>query len=140
MSGVGFLEMRHLWVGMLLAVSAGCASPVQAMISCQPYGYTPVPVSFSFTPGPVSSMAAEQTALALHRACSAPAASGEPTSAIVDITTSSRAAMGNPSGPNAGQQVWLVQIDATLRDQPAQTHSWTEVNQASGAPTIIALG
>jgi hypothetical protein len=132
--------MRHLWLLILLAVSAGCMSPVQTMISCQPYGYAPVPVSFSFTLGPVSSMAAEQTALALFRACSAPAASGEPTAAITDIRASSQAAVGEPSGPNAGQRVWLVQIDVTLRDNPAQVHSWTEVNQASGVPTIVALG
>lgn len=110
------------------------------MISCQPFGYAPVPVSFSFTPGPVTASAAEQTAVALFRACSAPSASGQPTALVTNIVVTSNAAIGEPSGPNAGQPVWRVQIDVTLFGETAHSYSWTEVNQATGVPTIVALG
>lgn len=79
-------------------------------------------------------------AVALFRACAAHTTNGEPTAPITNISTNVEAATGQPSGPNAGQPVWLVQIDVTLKDNPAQTHSWTEVNQATGVPTIVALG
>lgn len=138
---------RCLALCLLVLTAAACGSisvpvptPPAGMFSCQPFGYPPAPVSFSLTPGPVTSSGAEQMALALFRACAASTTNGEPTAAITNIATDIQAATGHRSGPNTGQPVWLVRIDVTLRDSPAQIHSWTEVNQATGVPTIVALG
>jgi hypothetical protein len=111
-----------------------------AQISCQPFGYPPAPVDFPVTPGPITAAAAEQTALALFHACAAGGLDGAPTAEITSIDTDVQSGTGGPNGPNAGQPVWTVQIDVTLRDNPAQHHSWTEVNQATGVPTIVGLG
>jgi hypothetical protein len=116
--------------------------PTQAVaqISCQPFGYPPAPVSLSFTPGPVTSADAEQVALALFSACAADTHNGAPTAPMTSIDTDVHSGTGGPTGPNAGQPVWTVQIDVTFKDNPAPIHSWTEVNQATGVPTIIGLG
>lgn len=105
-------KMRHIWLGLPLVVLVGCLGnpgptvPIHAtvvMASCQPYGYSPAPIEFSFTPGPVTSSSAEQTAVALFRACGAtPSTISEPTVTITELTSSSKAASGMPSGPNAG--------------------------------------
>lgn len=130
-----------LWVA-LIAAACGSNPPLPAPItdfSCQPFGNPPASVSFSVTPGPVTSSGAEQIAVALFRAC-AERTNGEPTAAVTNISTDVKAGTGELNGPNAGQPVWLVRIDVSLKDNPAQSHSWTEVNQATGVPTIIAAG
>lgn len=146
---------RWLSLPVLALITAACISPPPPSptlgtpiavatqfvgpFSCQPFGYPVAPVNFSLTPGPVTSSGAEQMALALFRACAADT-NGQPTAAIADIATEVEAATGQPSGPNAGQPVWRVRIDVTLQGNPAQVHSWTEVNQATGVPTIVGLG
>jgi hypothetical protein len=115
-------------------------TPVVAQISCQPFGYPPAPVDFTFTPGPITAAGAEQVALDLFDACAADTQNGAPTAAITTIDSDVQSDTGGPNGPNAGQPVWMVQIDVTLKDNPAQHHSWTEVNQATGVPTIMGLG
>lgn len=121
----------------LLTGCAGPASPAPGVVSCQPYGYSPAPIAFTFAPGPVTSSSAEQTAVALFRSCGASA----PASTISDLRSSVSSATGGP-GPNAGQPVWLVQIDATSTDPGASygSHYLVEVNQATGVPTLIAYG
>lgn len=134
-------------LGLLLSVAVllGCAntpspppSPPPGVISCQPFGYTPAPIPFSFAPGRVTASAAEQTAVALFRACLLP------TATISDLTSSSVAATGSPHGPNAGQAVWRVQVDATITDASTgeghQSHFVIEVNEATGVPTVVAYG
>ena len=132
--------MRRIWVLLSLALAIGCTTtpnPFSGAISCQPYGYTPAPVAFSFPPGPVTSAAAEQTAVALIRTCQDDGAT------ILDLTSSPESATGQPSGPNGGQPVWRVRVDATIRDPSGagyQSHWWIEVNQATGIPTLVAYG
>jgi hypothetical protein len=128
-----------------LALLVGCASPSPSparpasdVISCQPFGYTPAPIAFSFPPGPVAASEAELTAVALFRACQLPT--------VRDVTFSSRAATGTRAGPNDGQGVWLVEVSATVPVPSAegggsyQSHVLIEVNQATGIPTVIAYG
>lgn len=115
-------------------------TPIVATISCQPFGYPPDPVSFSLTLGPVTWAGAEQMALALFHACNVHTAHGSSPGPIANIATDIQSGTGEPSGPNAGQPVWLVRIDVTIPGSPAQTHSWTEVNKETGAPTIVAVG
>jgi hypothetical protein len=124
-----------------MAFLLGCTStprPTSGAISCQPFGYTPAPIAFSFASGPVTSSAAEQTAVALFRACVLP------TSTITELMSSSVAATGTPTGPNAGQPVWRVQVDATVNEPSPggvyQSHFWIEVSQATGVPTVVAYG
>jgi hypothetical protein len=133
-------------VGVLLLVfgCASCAapaatptrsSPAAGVISCQPYGYTPAPIAFSFPPGPVTASAAEETAVALFHACEA--------SPITGLTSSSSATTGIKVGPNHGQAVWLVRVDATITESSGtsyQSHFLIEVNQATGLPTVTAYG
>lgn len=127
------------WLPLVLLL--GCSStPSQTpvAISCQPYGYTPAPIAFSFAPGPVTSSAAEQTAVDLFRSCELPG------STFTNLTSSSTATTGTPQGPNEGQAVWLVQVDATvtepLPNSTFQSHFLIEVNQANGVPTVVAYG
>ena len=49
---------------------------------------------------------------------------------------------GEPSGPNSGRAVWLVQVDTTeaVKGGTYQAHYWIEVNEASGVPTLVAYG
>lgn len=132
--------MRRLWVLLPIAVLLACTnapngSPVA--ISCQPYGYTPAPIAFSFPPGPVTSSAAEETAVALFRSCQGP-------SSVTALTSSSKATTGIKTGPNTGQAVWLVQVDSTITEPSPgasyQSHFLIEVNQATGVPTVIGYG
>jgi hypothetical protein len=132
--------MRRFWVVLAIALLLGCASGPSgsaAAISCQPYGYTPAPIAFSFPPGPVASSVAEQTAVALFRSCHEP-------SSITALTSSSKAKTGIKVGPNAGQAVWLVQVDATITDASPgssyQSHFLIEVNQTTGVPTVVGYG
>jgi hypothetical protein len=123
-------------MALLLGCTSGpSGSPVA--ISCQPYGYTPAPISLSFPPGPVTASAAEQTAVALFRSCQGP-------SSVTALTSSSKASTGLKTGPNAGQAVWLVQVDATITEaSPGASygsHFLIEVNQTTGVPTVIAYG
>jgi hypothetical protein len=130
-------------IGILVAVACviGCTStpsPHFDLISCQPYGYTPAPVTFSFPPGPLTSAAAEQTAVAFFRAC------GDPASTITEVTSTSDQAAGQLGGPNAGEAVWRVKVDATI-SAPAPgavyiSHWIIEVNQTTGKPTVVAYG
>lgn len=132
--------MRRIWVLLPLAILLGCSStppaPTAVTISCQPYGYTPQPIPFSFAPGPVTSAMAEQTALAFVGSCMQPY--------TISATVISKAATGQPSGPNAGQPVWLVQIDGPVTNASPplgyELHYMIEVNQATGFPTLVAYG
>jgi hypothetical protein len=93
-------------------------------------------VIFSFAPGPMTSTAAERTAVALFRACA------EPSATITNLTSTSNQATGQAAGPNAGQAVWRVKVDATI-SVPAATytsHFIIEVNQVTGKPTVVAYG
>jgi hypothetical protein len=132
--------MRRLWVLLPIALLLGCTSTPTASpaaISCQPYGYTPAPIAFSFPVGPVTAAVAEETAVALFRSCQGP-------SSITALTSSSKASAGMKVGPNAGQAVWLVQLDATITEPSPgssyQSHFLIEVNQATGVPTVIGYG
>lgn len=117
--------------------SARSTTP-SGQISCQPLGYTPAPIAFSFAPGRLDGAAAEETAVALFRACQ------RPTATISELTSSSVAATGTPSGPNAGQAVWRVQVDATVSEASPggiyQSHFLIEVNEATGIPTVVGYG
>lgn len=147
--------MRRAFVGVLaIALAVACSTASSASttflpsqgnmgsapvdISCQPYGYAPVRISFSFPPGPVSASIAEQTAVELYRACLRGAVT------IADLTSTVHADLGSRNGPNAGQSVWLVEISAQI--VPASFsdgyHEYfvIEVNQATGVPTVIAYG
>ena len=131
--------MRHSWLLLVPALFAGCASPMPTDISCQPYGYSPAPITFSFAPGPVTASVAEQTAVALFESCSA----SDAATTITDLTSTVGAAAGAP-GPNAGQDVWLVKVDATVADSFSgatyPSHFLIEVNQGTGIPTIVGYG
>lgn len=138
-SVIGILSLASV-LGCTTLPSPSVSLPAAIGISCQPYGYTPAPIAFSFPRGPVTASDAEQTAIALFHACG-----GEPP-AISDLTFSSRDATGMRGGPNAGRPVWLVQIDATIAIPSAQgggsygSHWLVEVNQATGLPTLVAYG
>jgi hypothetical protein len=128
-----------------LTLLAGCANtantgPVQ--VSCQPYGYNPVPIAFSFAAGLATAASAEQTAVALIRSCAATPDASSITITITDLTSNVRDGTGEPGGPSAGQAVWLVQIDTTeaVKGVPYQAHYLVEVNQATGVPTLVAYG
>ncbi len=128
-----------------LVLLAGCASPAatgRAQVSCQPYGYSPVPIEFSFAPGPATAASAEQAAVALIRSCAATPDGSSITVTITDLTSSVKDGTGEPTGPNAGQAVWLVQIDTTeaAKGEPYPAHYWVEVNQSTGVPTLVAYG
>ena len=133
--------MRRLLLLLPLVFLLGCTTTPSATpiaISCQPYGYTPAPIAFSFAPGPVTSSAAEQTAVALFRSCELPGTT------FTDLTSSSKATTGMRGGPNDGQAVWLVEVDATVTEpMPNATyysHFLFEVNQATGIPTVVGNG
>ena len=129
--------MRHAWIALSLVALVGCsllpnANPLPpGTVSCQPDGYTPAPVLFSFAAGPVTSAAAESTAEAMVRRCMA----GGP--AITGLTTKSTSEQGVRTGPNEGQTVWLVRVDTT---GVCSCHYLIEVNQLTGVPTMIGLG
>jgi hypothetical protein len=130
--------MRCLWLALPIAALLGCASPASPRaISCQPYGYTPAPIAFSFQSGPVTASVAEATAVAFFRACH------DTSPTITDVRWTSEAATGSRGGPNNGQAVWIVKVQATVPTPPEgsyESHSWIEVNQATGVPTLIAYG
>jgi hypothetical protein len=151
-------DLKPLAVALLCALLAACAAPLPSAqgpasasattspspsptasavaISCQPYGYTPAPIPFSFAPGPVTSAVAEQTALAFVRSCMQPYS--------ISPTVSTKPATGQQGGPNAGQPVWLVQVDGAVTDSSPtrlyDAHFLIEVNQATGVPTLVAYG
>jgi hypothetical protein len=134
--------MRLLRLLLPLALLAGCAnttSPGPAQVSCQPYGYSPAPITFSFAPRPATAASAEQTAVALIRSCHA----GLDPSSIADLTSNVKDDTGRRRGPNAGQAVWLVEIVETLNLNGGGTvpaYYWVEVNQSTGVPTLVAYG
>jgi len=117
-------------------------SSVPAQISCQPYGYSPVLITFAYTAGPATATAAEQTAVDMLRSCAATPDENGMTITITDLTSSVKAATGGPMSPSAGEPVWEVQIDTTeaAKGEPYPAHYWVEVNQATGVPTLIAYG
>jgi hypothetical protein len=127
-------------VGAMLALSA-CGLDSQlapGTASCQPFGYPPAQVPFPVEPGPVTSEAAEERAVALFRACA------QPGSVIAELTSGSEAASGITAGPNDGQSVWRVQVDAMVTEPSHgatyRSHFIIEVNQATGIPTVVAYG
>jgi hypothetical protein len=131
--------MRRLGALLLLVLLVGCvspASPSQIPVSCQPIDSSPRPIAFSFAPGNVTSSVAEQTAAALFRACHQP-------SSVTDLTSSSKATTGMKLGPNAGQAVWLIQVDATVAPPSGgvalRVGYRIEVNQTTGVPIIIGM-
>ena len=125
---------------VVLLGALGCAGPAGqpvGSVSCQPFGYTPAPIAFSFAPGSVDASRAEETAVALYRACHGSAGT------VSNLTSSTSSATGSFGGPNAGQSVWQVQVSATVTDPSGatyQSHYWIEVNQSTGVPTLIAYG
>lgn len=114
--------------------TTGGMDPV--LISCQPYGYTAAPIAFSFPRDRLTSAVAEQTAVALYRGCSSSSET------IMKLTANTEAGIGTPGGPNAGQPVWAVKIEATVAVRGGSYLSayWVEVNQTTGVPTVIAYG
>jgi len=143
---------------LLVAVLAGCAGrqnatpttssdpgapAVPAKVSCQPFGYEPVLVTFAYPTGPATAEVGGQTAVGMLRACaSTPDASGVSVT-ITHLTSSVNAGTGGPKSPNAGQSVWEVKIDtmeSVRGGDPYPAHYWIEVNQATGIPTLIAYG
>ena len=122
-----------LGCGATTPSSSFTASIEPGAISCQPLGFTPAPVHFSFAPGPVTSTIAEQTAIALVRSC------GSPAYPITELTSKSEAATGARGGPNLEQPVWRVQVDSTISNG-SQLHFLIEVNQATGVPTLVGYG
>ena len=128
-------------LGVVIVLVAACSSPASNAplgVSCQPVGASAAPIQLPFGPGPVTSATAEQTAVALFRACAHGSA------LITNLTSGSVSATGMTIGPNAGDPVWLVQVDATITE-PApgsayQSHVLIEVNQATGRPTIVGQG
>jgi hypothetical protein len=128
-------------LGLIVALAAGgCAIAPEipaGMTSCQPVGYTPAPIPFSFTSGAVDSKAAERTAVALFQACHADGGR------VGDISSTTTADVGSPSGPNGGQAVWRVQVSGTVMDPSGATytsHYMIEVNLSTGVPTLMAYG
>ena len=137
--------MRLFRLLLPLALLAGCAtttSPGPAQVSCQPYGYSPVPIALPVVPGPMTAASAEQTAVTLIRSCAATPESSSITITITDLTSTVNDGTGEPTGPNAGQAVWQVQIDATeaVKSGTYKAHYLVEVNQATGVPTLVAYG
>lgn len=122
----------------LLVGCSGQASDSPTALSCQPYGSASKAVAVSIRLGPVTASVAQETGVALFRACQLP------TSMISDLTSDSRAATGMARGPNDGSVVWLVQVDATITEPSPggryQSHFLIEVNQATGMPTIVGQG
>jgi hypothetical protein len=86
----------------------------------------------------VSQAAAEEIGAALFRACHLPS------DTVSELVTSSESTTGTPRGPNAGQGVWLVEVDAQISEPSPgaayASHFLIEVNQATGIPTIVGLG
>lgn len=125
-------------VALLLVAGCGARGLVPAgTISCQPSGATPAPVPFTFTVGPVGESAAAATAVGLFRACALP------TATINDLSARTAPVSGVRGGPNEGQSVWSVQVDATITE-PGGTrylsHFLIEVNQVTGVPTVMGMG
>ncbi len=136
---------RLLCLLVPLTLLAGCASPSTpgpAQVSCQPYGDSPVPITFDFAHGAATAASAEETAVALIRSCAATPDASSLTITITDLTSSVTGSTGEPTGPNAGQAVWLVQIDTTetVAGGTYQAHYLVEVNQGTGVPTLVAYG
>lgn len=150
--------MSRSLVLLVVLVLAGCAGPqiaapatspnsgapaTPANVSCQPFGYEPVLVTFAYPTGPTTSEVGEQTAVGMLRACaSTPDASGVSVT-ITSLTSSVSGGTGGPKSPNAGEPVWEVKIDtmeSVKGGDPYPAHYWIEVNQATGVPTLIAYG
>ena len=143
---------------LLVAVLAGCAGrqnatpttssdpgapAVPAKVSCQPFGYEPVLITFAFPTGPATAVGAEQTAVVMLRACAATPDESGVSVTITALTSTVNGGMGGPKSPNAGQAVWEVKIDTmeSVKGGDAYpAHYWIEVNQATGIPTLIAYG
>ncbi len=137
--------MRLLCLLVPLTLLGGCAStstPGPAHVSCQPYGDSPVPITFDFPRGATTAASAEQTAISLIRSCAATPDASSLTITITDLTSNATSSTGDPNRPNAGQTVWLVQIDTTetVAGGTYQAHYLVDVNQGTGVPTLIAYG
>lgn len=150
--------MRRCMLPLLLALLSGCAGPqnstpttgsspgvpaAPAKVSCQPFGYEPVLITFAYPIGPTTEKGAEQTAVGMLRACAATPDESGISVTIRDLTSGVKAATGGPKSPNAGQPVWEVKIDTMESIKGGAAHSahyWIEVNQATGIPTMIAYG
>jgi hypothetical protein len=117
-------------------------SSAPTQVSCQPYGYSPVLITFAYATGPTTATAAEQAAVAMLRSCAATPDESLVTVTITDLTSSVKAGTGGPMSPNAGQPVWQVQIDTMegVKGGAYPAHYLVEVNQATGVPTLIAYG
>ena len=133
--------MRRLMLLVSAVVLMGCSLLGGAVpgippgtVSCQPWGYTPAPVPLSYPTGPVTAATAEQTSAAMIRRCMVDAGT------ITDLAIASEPKTGVPSGPNAGQAVWWVQVDVTVAGVGYQSHFVIEVNRATGVPVMIGYG
>ncbi len=137
--------MRLIGLVLLMPLLAGCAGstePDPAQVSCQPYGYSPEPIPFDVAPGAATAASAEQTAVALIRSCASTPDVSSVSITITDLVSSVTGGTGEPGGPNAGQAVWLVEIDTTEAVQGGTYHAHyrVEVNETTGVPTLVAYG
>ena len=152
------VEVIRPLVLLLVMTLAGCASPqsatpttgpgsgapaVSGRVSCQPFGYEPVLITFAYPAGPATAEVGGQTAVGMLRACASTPDESGVSATITKLTSSVSAGTGGPQSPNAGQSVWVVEIDTleSIRGGDAYpAHYWIEVNQATGVPTLIAYG
>ncbi len=136
--------MRTLCLLIPLLLLSGCQSTpglAPGQVSCQPVGMSPAPITFSFAPGASTAASAQQTAVAMIRACgSTPLDAGPGTMDPDTLTATVEEGKGELPGPNSGRDVWLVRIDARTKDGIGQMHYLVEVSKETGAPTLVGIG
>ena len=107
-------------------------------ISCQPYAQ-PRADHLLLRAGSGDGVGATADGRGAVESCSA----SDAATTITDLTSTVGAAAGAP-GPNAGQDVWLVKVDATVADSVSgatyPSHFLIEVNQGTGIPAIVGYG
>ena len=115
---------------------------VSAVVSCQPFGSPDVPITVTFASGPVTAEVAQATAIAMLRSCAATPDENGVTVTIAELSSSVKAGVGGRMSPNAGQPVWVVDLDTTEGVKADQWHAYysIEVNMATGLPTLMAIG
>jgi hypothetical protein len=124
-------------IATIFPMGSEAPSPLAIVISCQPYGYSPAPASLSVYPGPKTQTEAVSIATDFYTACE------DPSKKIDNLSTSATWETGSPTGPNAGQRVWDVKVDAEITEPSGASygsHFWIEVNASTGIPTLIAYG
>lgn len=136
--------MRVQCILLALVLLAGCQNSTglaAGQVSCQPVGLSPAPIAFSSPPGPATAASAQETAVAMVRACAAASPQSGP--AAIDpasLTSTVEAGTGELPGPNSGREVWLVRVDAKANNPIDESHYLVEVNKETGVPTLIGIG